>query len=145
MNAEPIITMIYPANIEQAWLYLHPLLQPAVATSGTHDMEDVRKSLLGGQSQVWVQWKNSFDAAVVTEFITYPKGVWLRFWLAGAKKGAEINWQKFFDTLVAFAKDNKCNGIEDCGRTGWSKYCPKEVKQVGIVRRMPFINGELHG
>lgn len=135
------ITMIYPANVMQTWPYIYPLLQPAVALSETHNMEDLRRIILGGQAQLWVQWKDGVDAAVITEFINYPRGMWLRIWLAGAKKGADVEWEKFFDTLVKFGKDSKCIGIEDCGRGGWSKYCPEQVKNVGVMRRMPFTGG----
>jgi hypothetical protein len=136
MIKKETITMIYPANVMQAWPHVSLLLEPAVIRDGTHDIDDVRKQILGGQAQLWVQWTNSFDAAVVTEFMNYPKGLWFRFWLAGARYGADVKWEAFFDTLVNFAKENKCHGIEDCGRSGWSKYCPKKVRNIGVMRRM---------
>ncbi len=133
-----MITMVYPSNIMPLWPQVSPLLEPAVAIDGTHSMEDIRKSLLGGNSQLWVQWNEGVEAAVTTEFKSYPLGVWFRFWLAGAKQGIKADWKQFFTILCDFAKSNSCVGIEDCGRIGWSKYCPDDVKNVGIVRRMPF-------
>lgn len=136
-----IITMVYPANILPIWESTAELLKPAIELNDTHSVEDVRKMALCGNTQLWIQWSDKVDAAVVTEFVNYPKGVWFRFWLAGARKGAEVLWEKFFDTLVAFAKANNCHGIEDCGRIGWNKYCPEQVKMIGTVRRMNFGNG----
>lgn len=137
--SESVITMIYPANIAQIWSEVEPILEPAVAISGTHNCEDVYHSLMGGKSQLWVQWNKRVEAAVTTEFIPYPRGLWFRFWLAGALNGAEVFWRKFFDILYAFAKENRCAGIEDCGRGGWDHYAP-QARKVGILRRI-----QIHG
>lgn len=127
--------MIYPSNIANIWPHAIPLLEPAIALSGTHNLEDVRKSLLCGNAQLWIQWNDKLEAAVVTEFINYPRGAWFRFWLAGALKDAQILWDKFFDILYNFAKENNCKGIEDCGRNGWSHYAP-EAKKISTLRRI---------
>lgn len=132
------ITMVYPANIMSIWDETSPLLEPAVSIAGTHSMEDIRKSLLGGLSQLWVQWNAGVEVAVITEFVPYPQGIWFRFWLAGARDGIKAEWERFFTILVDFAKSNSCAGVEDCGRIGWAKYCPEEAKTIGTVRRMPF-------
>ena len=127
--------MIYPANIPQVWSEVEPLLEPAVAISETHNAEDVFRSLMGGKAQLWVQWSGKIDAAVVTEFIDYPRGLWFRFWLAGAVKEAEVLWKKFYETLYGFAKQSLCVGIEDCGRGGWDHYAP-HAKKVASLRRI---------
>lgn len=139
-----MITMVYPININPIWPETAALLAPAVDISGTHDVEDVRRSLMGNQSQLWVQWNAGVDAAVVTEFINYPKGLWCRFWLAGAKKGVEIAWDKFFETLYKFARDNRCVGIEDCGRGGWDRYAP-QAKKISTLRRILIDYGGNNG
>lgn len=133
--SEPVITMIYPANIKQVWDEVAALLQPAVEKSGTHNIEDIHLSLMGGKSQLWLQWSGKVDAAVTTEFVNYPRGLWFRFWLAGAAKDAEIEWLRFYDTLHEYAKSNKCVGIEDCGREGWNKYAP-HARKVSTLRRI---------
>lgn len=138
MSENPTITMIYSTNIMSIWPHVYPLLEPAISIAETHNMEDLRKALLGGQAHLWVQWKDGVEAAVITEFINYPRGLWFRLWLAGAAKDVKVEWEDFFETLVKFGVDNKCAGIEDCGRSGWNKYCPDEVRNVGVVRRMPF-------
>lgn len=133
--SEVIITMIYPANIAQVWADVMPLLESAVDKSGTHTIEDIYLSLMGGKSQLWVQWSGKVDAAVTTEFVNYPRGLWFRFWLAGAVKDADVLWQKFYDTLYEFAKNNQCVGIEDCGREGWNRYAP-HARKISTLRRI---------
>lgn len=131
---EKVITMVYPANIENVWPQVMPLLSPVLALHGTHGAEDIRKACMGGNAQLWIQWTDKVEAAVVTEFVSYPKGLWFRFWLAGALKGAEILWSKFYETLAEFAKKNNCKGIEDCGREGWSHYAPQAKKMFSMRR-----------
>ena len=133
--SEPLVTMIYPMNIAPLWNQIRPILDPAIAISGTHNSEDVYHSLMGGKSQLWVQWDEKVEAAVVTEFISYPRGLWFRFWLAGAMKETKVFWQKFYNILYDYAKHNKCSGIEDCGRGGWDYYAP-HAKKIGILRRI---------
>lgn len=127
--------MVYPANIESIWHQVMPLLAPAIALHNTHDIEDIRKSCIGGNSQLWIQWSDKVEAAVVTEFVSYPKGLWFRLWLVGALKDTKGLWGKFYDTLHDFAKSNNCKGIEDCGREGWVHYAP-QAKKIFNMRRV---------
>lgn len=135
---EPLITMVYPANVGKAWPFLYPILEPAVSRTPTHNMEDLRRAIMGGQAQLWVQWKDAFEAAVVTEFAPYPQGIWYRLWLAGAREGTNVDWKQFYAILRKFSYDNGCRGLMDCGRKGWDEYCPEEVKNMGIMRIMTF-------
>ena len=139
---EPVITMIYAHNVPQIWSNIEPILEPALSISETHTIEDIYKSIMSSKSQLWVQWSGKVDAAVVTEFIDYPRGLWFRFWLAGAVKDAEVLWKNFFDVLYNFAKKSGCVGIEDCGRDGWNHYAP-QAKKVTTLRRIKI--GESHG
>lgn len=135
---DTVITMIYSSNVPKIWAEVEPLLKDAVEHSGTHTTEDVYKSVMAGKSQLWVQWSGKVDAVVTTEFIDYPKGLWFRFWLAGALHGSEILWQQFFDTLYDFAKNSHCLGIEDCGRMGWDKFIPEkyQARKICSLRRI---------
>lgn len=130
MSQEPLITMVFPANIAKLWPQVAPLLQPAIDLSGTHDAEDVRKKLIAGNAQLWVQWSEKVDAAAVTEFIDYPRGLWLRVWLAGAAiKGA---WAEFQRIIIEFASANQCVGVENWGRKGWERL-HSNLSQCGTV------------
>jgi len=133
-NMEKIITMVYPTNIENVWKQSLPLLIPAINLHNTHSAEDVYKACMCGNAQLWIQWTDKVEAAVITEFVSYPKSLWFRLWLAGALKGSEILWDKFWETLSEFAKKNNCKGIEDCGREGWIHYAPKNTKTFSMRR-----------
>lgn len=132
----PIITMVLPENIEAIWPQIIPLLQPALKIAETHNIHDVKDAIDFGKAQLWVQWnEGAVDAAVTTEIVNYPRGTWLRFWLAGAQPKTDILWDKFYESLYNFAKKHKFVGIEDCGRNGWSKYAP-HAKKIAILRRI---------
>ncbi len=131
-----MILMVHPINITPLWEQVKKLLEPALALAMTHDSESVRKSLMTGHAQLWVQWDNEVEAAVITEFKPYPLGLWLNLWLAGAKEKAHVLWQAFLEVIMEFAEAHKCVGIEDCGRVGWDRYCPVNVKKIGVMRRI---------
>lgn len=115
--------MVFPANIEKVWPHVEPLLAPAIERFGTHSVDDMRKVLLSGNAQLWLQWANGeADAAGVTEFVNYPRGLWLRIWLMGARDGAKILWEEFKKHIMGFAYANHCAGIRHEGRKGWIKH-----------------------
>lgn len=137
MSNEPIVTMMFPANVMKAWPKVALLLQEAIDMSGTHNIDDVRKKLLAGHAQLWVQWNEGVEACAVTEFVDYPRGLWLRVWLAGADDQEKGRWAEFQDMIVEFAMANDCIGVENWGRKGWEKlhaHLPK-CKSVAVIYR----------
>lgn len=126
--------MLYPANISSTWPYVEPLIEPAVTRSGTHRMEDVRKVLLNGSAQLWLQWTDKVDAAVITEIINYPLGPIVRVWLGGSLDYGKANWQKLNDMIRDFGRANKCIAIECVGRDGWLKFFPDAKKHAVVMR-----------
>lgn len=134
------VTMLYPHNISPAWPHIEQVLKPAVELAGTHEMEDVRKDLVSGRAQLWVQWSDGCDAAVVTELVPYPKGLWLRVWLMGAKGEKDVEWNNFENAIIKFAYVNKCQNIELWGRNGWEKRYPQANKEL-VILRLPLDEG----
>lgn len=117
--------MVYPYNITGVWPHVEPLLAPAIDRFGTHAPDDVRRTLLAGNAQLWLQWNSESklaEAAGVTELLNYPLGLWLRIWLMGVKPGAEALWDEFKKHILAFAYANKCAGIRHEGRKGWIRH-----------------------
>lgn len=139
MEDDVIITMVAPANILKVWPQISPLIAPALAISDTHETEDIRKQVLSGNAQAWVQWSDKVDCSVVTEFKNYPNGLWLNVWLSGALEGAKVLWDKFSDEVIEFAKANGCIGIEYTGRDGWiRKMGIADLKKETILARYRF-------
>jgi hypothetical protein len=128
-----VISMLYPMNICKAWPEIEPMMADVLALSGTHGTEDVRRLLLSGQAQLWVQWNERVEAFMVTEFVTYPKGTWLRIWLGGATRGAKVDWKDIRAEATKFAEMNRCAGLRIEGREGWLKHFPDATKQATIL------------
>lgn len=121
MEKEPIITMVFPANIAAVWGQAEKLLTPAIEIVQTHYPENVRQSLMSGSAQLWVQWfEGNVEAALVTEFKDFPRGLWLNIWLFGAQP-EKANEDEFEKHIFKFADENGCVGITDIGRKGWKK------------------------
>lgn len=124
-----------PENITPLWDQIVPLLSDPLVRAGTHDEEDVRLALLGGRAHLWIQWSGVVDAAGVTEFVAYPKGLWLRIWLSGSKLGVKVDWVALDEIVSEFARANRCVGLEAIGRKGWLKRFPR-LETVAAVMRL---------
>jgi len=133
---EPSVFMIHAAHISAVWPQVAPILEPAVRLWDTHDIEDVRKEVMSGNKQLWVDYNSEVKGAAVTEFVSYPKGLWLRIWLFGIKKGVEAAWDEFEKKFIEFAKLSKCTGIEHIGRDGWERRNPKVHQKHSVIYRM---------
>ena len=121
-------------NVMRLWPHWEPVLKRALRDVETHDPLDVRRMVLGEQAHLWVQWDNRLEAFVVSEFVTYPRGTWLRLWLAASAPDAQMNSDAFEDVLSAWKDANNCRGFEIIGRMGWLKRFP-EARFAGAVLR----------
>lgn len=130
------VFMINNINVPNIWSQIEPILEPAIKLFGTHELEDVRKSIMCGNSHLWAELDIEAKAAAVTEFVSYPKGLWLRIWLFGVKNGVNAAWEEFEKNIIEFAKLSKCIGIEHYGREGWQRRDPKIHKKISIIYRM---------
>lgn len=122
MSNTPIITMVFPANLEKVWPLAAELLQPAVDKFGTHGIEDVRKAIMCGNAQLWIRWNaGRVEAALVSEFKNFPKGLWLNVWLFGTHPDFAADEQEFERHMIEYAKANGCMGMMHTGRQGWGR------------------------
>lgn len=114
------IFKVLPAHVMTVWPQVSRMLQPAVDRAGTHTIEDVRKKVITGYSDLWVQCAgDKVSAAMVTEFAHFPKGIWLNMWLAGAAKETPFEDALWEPHIIEFARFNGCTGIHWIGRKGW--------------------------
>lgn len=121
MEKEAIITMMFPANLSAAWPQVAPILRQAVDRLGTHDVDDIRQAILAGNAQLWVQWNGKCEAALVTEFKSFPKGLFLNVWLFASDPERKPKEEEFEKHIFNFSVANNCVGIRDEGRTGWNR------------------------
>ncbi len=139
---DPIITMLNPTNISNAWPEIEPMMADVLTLVGTHKTEDVRKRLLSGQAQMWVQYDDGIDAFLVTEFENFPEMAILNIWLMAAKKEKEVAWDKLKYEINKFASVNRCAIIKVVGRDGFAKIFP-EAKKQAVVMVYP-VSKEIH-
>lgn len=128
------VFMVAVENVMPLWPKWEPLLTRALRGVETHDALDIRRAVLGEQAHLWIQWNGQLEGFVVSEFVTYPKGVWLRLWLAATEPDATLNGGAFEDALSVWKDANNCRGFEIIGRMGWLRRFP-EGRFVGAVLR----------
>ncbi len=132
------IMRVAPENVTPLWPQVQPLIESVVKQVPTHTCEDVRLMLMNMRAHLWIQWDGQqVEAVFVTEFVPYPQGVWLRFWIVAARKDHKLDQEAFVDTLRAFGIANGCRGFEWCGRVGWMRARPY-AKLEGVVMREAF-------
>src|ERR1700761_8545632 len=121
-TVERAVFRVAPPDISATWAMVKNFFNPIWADCQTHVADDVLKILLLQQSQLWVQWNSTegkIEAAFVTEFIGYPKGMWIRLWLGGGAPDAKVDYQAVRGALTVWARQNCARGFEIIGRHGW--------------------------
>jgi hypothetical protein len=96
-------------NKSKAWL------EAALEYSGgTHDFDDITKSVLSGEMQLWF----GGDAAAITEIIVYPKKKSLHVFLAG---GNLDTLMEMYKSAAIWGGQVGCDVMTIAGRKGWQK------------------------
>lgn len=132
------IFRVAPENVAALWSQLQPLIEKGLRGTPTHDAEDVRKCLYVPTCQLWGQFDiPTLEAIVISEFVSYPKGIWLRAWIAAALPEPGMETEEFLAKMTAFARDNKCAGFEAIGRHGWARRFP-DAQVEGLLMRVSF-------
>lgn len=137
IKVEARVFKVAVENIMPLWPQLQPLLARVLPMIKTHNEEDIRKLLLGQMAQLWIQWSDRVEAFLVSEFAAYPRGVWVRAWLAAAAPDAKFSDSGFFVALSDWAEAHKCRGLEGGGRIGWLRKFPGATLE-GIHARITF-------
>ena len=131
-----MIFRVFPQNISGIWPQVSKVLAPAIAMTPTHNDEDVRLACMSGRADLWVQWEEPIvESAATTEFVAYPRGMWLRIWLGACRSDKKQDSKGFLDAFKEWARVNGCRGLEIAGRIGWARRFP-EFKIEGIGLRM---------
>lgn len=135
IRPRPAIVLIAPATLDALWPHWEPLLKRALRHVETHNSDDVRELVSEGYAQLWVQWSGSaLEAFIVSEVVTYPRGKWLRLWLAATADGALMDNERFEDATSEFRDAEECKGYEIIGRLGWLKRF-RDLRFEGAVMR----------
>lgn len=138
VDISSVVMRIMPENVTPLWPQIEALLLPALALVSTHTSEDVRRSVMSMEAQLWAQMDGAIvEAAATTEFVRYPVGVYVRVWLAGAKRGVRFDDEQFFEMMDRWRERNGCVGFEAVGRVGWLRRFPKAFAESLILRWTP--------
>jgi hypothetical protein len=129
------IYRVWPDNITGLWPQVAPLLQLALDQTSTHTAEDVRRMLMSGAAQLWVQIEDGIvQAAMTTEFVNYPQGLFVRAWSAGARRDCKMQIDEFIAMATDWCLLHGGIGLEAVGRHGWLRKLPA-ARVEGLVMR----------
>ena len=87
-------------------------------SGGTHVFEDVARSVLSGQMQLWPAQRG----CAVTEIVVYPRKKVLHVFLAGGEMDQLI---EMIDSAASWGRAQGCSGMTMAGRHGWAKVLSK--------------------
>ena len=127
-------------NISSTWAYIQPWFASIFADKPTHTPDDVWQMLLAERAQLWIQFcqeTGAIEAAFVTEFAAYPRGVWVRIWLGAAPPKVKIHYNMVKAAMNEWARMHGARGFEIIGRHGWLHKFPEAVVE-GLCMRVTF-------
>lgn len=110
-----------PQNcLGDAWIVVREMIDSAADQAWGYRAGDVLSKLLMGEATLWIIEKDlEVKAAIVTEFVQYPRSKALSIWMLG---GAEFRyWRDCIASLESYAKANNCDFITGMGRPGLMK------------------------
>lgn len=109
---------LHTAAILTLWPHVYPLLEPAIdMMHGLHTADTVLERLIARRAELWT----SDNSAVITEFVEYPHGRCLHFWLAGG----DLDELKAMEPeIVAWGRTQGCVASSISGRRGWLRELP---------------------
>ena len=137
---ERLFTRLAVENVAPLWPQIHDLLKLDEGIGITHSIEDIHKMILSHRIDAWIQFFKPFsvlEAVVITEFVGYPRGLFLRAWIACALPTAKLDVDSFYHLISAWAFNNDCVGMIATGRRGWFRKF-SNVKNDSYTSRIMF-------
>src|SRR6266481_5449932 len=132
--AEHRVVQLAPTNIQALWSQIATIIKPAVDQVSTHKVQDIYRSVMSMRAQMWAELVGTeVVTAVVTEFVDYPAGLYLRIWLCAAKPGSPMDNDMWLEEMDRYRDASGAIGFEAIGRMGWLKRFPLKVE--GLVMR----------
>lgn len=113
-----------PENVHRVWPDIEPLIKRVLgkAHARTFEPEHVRRRLIDGTARLLAQWgSNGPEALVVTDIAEYPRGKWVRIWLAATAVMRRMDIDGMAFHVKRLCKITGCRGFECVGRLGWMR------------------------
>ena len=128
VNNNYIVTLVPHHYMMTIWSEVEKYLQKAVDRSkGRWTIDYLKKSIEKAEQQLWVVFTeedNDIIGAATTEFVYYPNSKKVAVQYLGGENLPDWAWN-YLTTVEAWAKDNKCDGIECTARFGLWKWLGK--------------------
>ena len=126
-DIEYIVTLVPGNYVHTLWNDVEPYLKKAVDRSnGRWNLEALKTSCIQQRQELWVIFTedNTVVGVATTEFVYYPQSKRCAIQYLGGKDLENWAWL-YLKKVEAWAKDNKCDGIECTGRYGFWKWLGK--------------------
>ncbi len=116
MAASTLVRSIQPHEVEELWPRLQPLIERGLRfADGCFASGDVKRSLIEGKRQLWVEWPE-MRCALITERIDYPLKRVLHVFLAAGRLPRD--WRNLWRGIQRLAPSEGLPGIEIPGPHG---------------------------
>ena len=124
------VVPVEPIGVEIFWDSIKPLIKKAVTYSGgRHTVNSTKYLLEQGMMDLFIVFKTvkDIEAIIVTQKSIYPAKTLMTVVLCGGK-----NMNKWagegIKTIMEYAKEKGCTGVEVMGRPGWRKIFKQHTK-----------------
>jgi len=116
------IFYIPSGKVTKVWPEIYPLLDKCHRYSnGELETQDFLNMIVEGNMHLWVAVEDGvMIAAVVSEFVIYPRKKIMRIVSLGGK-GVDRWLEKLYAVIEATALSVGCTGLEAWGRKGWER------------------------
>ncbi|CAM6001449.1 unnamed protein product [Sphagnum balticum] len=114
-------TRLSVMNVAALWPQIEELLKLDKSLGLTHNLNDIHKMIMAHRVDVWIQFYKPFnclEALVITEFVNYPRGLFLRAWIACCLPTAKLDDEAFYHLISNWASNNNCIGMQAVGGGG---------------------------
>jgi len=124
------VVPVEPIGVELFWDKIEPLVKKAVSYSGgRHTVATTKYLCKIGEMKLWIVFKSvkDIEAIIITQKAIYPAKTILTIVLCGGRNMSKWSGEAI-KTIMEYAKENGCTGVEVMGRPGWRKIFNKHVK-----------------
>lgn len=117
-------SLLNPQDILKKWHILEPHVESALDHSvGEMTSFDIALLAMIEKAHIWltVDQNDSIASVIVTRFIEETRRKSMLIQTCGGSVEGWDAWTAHHNTLVKFARNNKCSSIQIWGRKGWQR------------------------
>lgn len=131
------VALIPPDHVRNIWPEVTGMITEAIAyASGRYLPKDIYRETTSGELQLWVVFDDGAKGIAITRVCDYPSRRTLAIDFLGGREF--VTWvDEMEETLVSYAKDLGCSGLESYSRKGMVRLLEKRKwkSKVALVER----------